>query len=36
MESKFKLNEVVWVKLKGFPWWPGIVTTFITSHIIDQ
>ena len=25
MEESFKIDEVVWVKLKGYPWWPGIV-----------
>jgi hypothetical protein len=25
MEYKLKRGEVVWAKLKGFPWWPAIV-----------
>jgi hypothetical protein len=25
MEETFKLGEIVWVKLKGYPWWPGMV-----------
>jgi len=25
MEETFELGEVVWVKLKGYPWWPGMV-----------
>jgi hypothetical protein len=23
----FSKGEVVWAKLKGFPWWPAIVNT---------
>lgn len=36
MESNFKLNQVVWVKLKGFPWWPGIVSPYQSFLIIDK
>ena len=25
MEETFQLGEIVWVKLKGYPWWPGMV-----------
>jgi hypothetical protein len=25
MEEEFNEGNVVWVKLKGYPWWPGIV-----------
>jgi hypothetical protein len=21
----FSQNEVVWAKIKGFPWWPGVI-----------
>ena len=27
MASKYNIGEVVWVKIKGYPWWPGIVST---------
>jgi hypothetical protein len=27
MERKFKKGEVVWAKVRGFPWWPGVVKT---------
>jgi hypothetical protein len=30
MESrKFKKGEVVWAKVRGFPWWPGVVKTMM-------
>ena len=25
MEVTFEVGEIVWVKLKGYPWWPGMV-----------
>ena len=25
MESKIQKGELIWAKLKGFPWWPAIV-----------
>jgi hypothetical protein len=25
MEKKFRKGEVVWAKIRGFPWWPGVV-----------
>ena len=25
MEENFEVGEIVWVKLKGYPWWPGMV-----------
>ena len=25
MEETFKKGEIVWIKLKGYPWWPGMV-----------
>ena len=25
MESEYKINDLVWIKLKGYPWWPAIV-----------
>ena len=26
MEEKYSEGNVVWIKLKGYPWWPGIVS----------
>ena len=26
MQYKFKKGEVVWAKIRGFPWWPGMVS----------
>lgn len=28
-EEKFKINDVVWAKLTGFPWWPGLVLSIL-------
>ena len=25
MQYKFRKGEVVWAKIRGFPWWPGMV-----------
>jgi hypothetical protein len=25
MEKKFEEGEIVWVKLKGYPWWPAVI-----------
>jgi hypothetical protein len=27
MEEQYKVGNIVWIKLKGYPWWPGIVST---------
>lgn len=27
MDKKFNKGEVVWAKVKGFPWWPGVVAS---------
>lgn len=32
MESTYNIGEIVWVKIKGYPWWPGIVS--LTQKII--
>lgn len=32
MEEKFNQGEIVWTKLKGYPWWPGMVRR---KHIIQ-
>lgn len=31
MPRQFELNEIVWAKVSGFPWWPG----FISSSLGD-
>lgn len=23
--ENYQLNQLVWAKVKGYPWWPGIV-----------
>jgi hypothetical protein len=25
--SRFSLNELVWAKVKGYPWWPALVSS---------
>lgn len=25
MTETFKKGEIVWAKVKGYPWWPGVV-----------
>ena len=26
MDQNFHLEELVWAKVKGFPWWPGYIS----------
>ena len=28
MEKNFKKGEIVWAKIRGYPWWPGVVWNF--------
>ena len=32
MEEKYIEGDVVWIKLKGYPWWPGIVSTHKNNY----
>lgn len=25
MDSSYQSKELVWAKLKGYPWWPGVI-----------
>ena len=29
LEYKYKIGEIVFGKIKGYPWWPGIVKYLI-------
>ena len=29
MEEHYEVGNIVWIKLKGYPWWPGVVRTKI-------
>ena len=29
-QNNFKLNELCWVKIKGYPWWPAVITNIQT------
>ena len=31
MEKKFRKGDVVWAKVRGFPWWPAIVKSINTK-----
>lgn len=26
MTKKVKIGDVIWAKVKGYPWWPGVVS----------
>ena len=28
MEKAYKKGEIVWAKIRGYPWWPGVVWNF--------
>jgi hypothetical protein len=32
----FEKGEVVWAKIKGFPWWPGVVKLSFVKHEIKK
>ena len=32
MEEQFNKGNIVWIKLKGYPWWPGVVRTIIYNQ----
>ena len=32
MEEQHQVGNVVWIKLKGYPWWPGVVRINIYNH----
>ena len=32
MEERHEVGNIVWIKLKGYPWWPGIVSINIINH----
>ena len=36
MEYKYHIDDIVWVKIKGYPWWPGIVRHQIYNNILIQ
>jgi len=31
METEFHIGDIVWVKIKGYPWWPGIIKSIILN-----
>ena len=34
MEEQYKVGNIVWIKLKGYPWWPGMVRITIYNNIL--
>ena len=36
MEKKFKKGEVIWAKVRGFPWWPGVIKSLGTKTTKEQ
>ena len=34
MEEQYKVGNTVWIKLKGYPWWPGMVRIKIYNNIL--
>lgn len=38
--ENFSLNEIVWGKVRGYPWWPGAIIEFNDSkaavHFIGE
>jgi hypothetical protein len=29
MSENFIIGEIVWAKIRGYPWWPAVVKIFI-------
>lgn len=36
MDSQLNLQEVVWAKLRNYPWWPAIVTPTQITEINSE
>ena len=32
--NAIKVNDVVWGKLKGFPWWPAVVVKYVRNNVV--
>ena len=32
--NAIKVNDVVWGKLKGFPWWPAVVVKYVHNNVV--
>ena len=30
----YKKGDVVWAKIKGFPWWPGVVNSSDEPNVL--
>jgi hypothetical protein len=36
MEKKYQKGEVVWAKVRGFPWWPGVIQNILRITKVDE
>ena len=36
MENIFKINELVWAKIRGYPYWPAVVIKKLTCLIYNK
>ena len=33
VDTAFAAGSMVWAKIKGFPWWPALVTFIFSSYV---
>jgi hypothetical protein len=34
-ESNFEVDQIVWAKVDGYPWWPGFIRSFSNKGKIE-
>ena len=35
LESNFEVDQIVWAKVDGYPWWPGFIKSFSSKGKIE-